>query len=363
MCYPHRYPFIHLGKERQSRLSILPRNANTAAQPRLKLATLWSRAQRLTALATASSCFLPSPPSYTAASSTPLTSTLGSAAWTVPLLVDVYHFWLLPRQANAPKVVPLFAGWAGYAHLRLCPAVLQCPAHLLAYRAWTFLFSITVRICCRRRYILLPRTGSINGSPLRLTQSFCRSYVFCQCRSVCLPVRSCCKYVCLFVCRSCGYVYVSWCVHSRTGFVCRSRRFVCLFVCRCRRCVSLFVRSVLRFVCLSVKGVRRFVCLSVIVSVHVHVRLSGCALCSPSSPSRLTCLQTGHAFCMLLNFNLGGLLLARHKVWSPRFNGTVPLGSVLRGGPFINGEVVVIKLTPYNYSGLNITSCGDIFYL
>ena len=49
----NRYPFIHLSGERQSRLSILPRTTNTAARPGLEPATLWSRAQRLTTLATA----------------------------------------------------------------------------------------------------------------------------------------------------------------------------------------------------------------------------------------------------------------------------------------------------------------------
>ena len=50
--YPRRYPFILLGGERQSRLSIFPRNANTAPWPVLETVTLSSRAQCLATSAT-----------------------------------------------------------------------------------------------------------------------------------------------------------------------------------------------------------------------------------------------------------------------------------------------------------------------
>jgi hypothetical protein len=47
-----RYPLIHLSEVGQSRLNILPRNANTVTWPGVEPTTLWSRAQRLTTLAT-----------------------------------------------------------------------------------------------------------------------------------------------------------------------------------------------------------------------------------------------------------------------------------------------------------------------
>ena len=53
MKNPHSFPFILLGRERQSRLGILPRNANTVTRPWFELTSLWSRAQRPTAVATA----------------------------------------------------------------------------------------------------------------------------------------------------------------------------------------------------------------------------------------------------------------------------------------------------------------------
>ena len=54
---PNRYPLIHLGGERQSRVSILPTNANTASRPRFEPMALSSQAQRLSTLATTLSSF------------------------------------------------------------------------------------------------------------------------------------------------------------------------------------------------------------------------------------------------------------------------------------------------------------------